>query len=222
MQYLRSLLHLPCLVAVQRVAGSFRNRSSRVQASRPAACDTVQAQPLGAQFRTLVIVKNLVMLLSLPHRPESFQPFRRASPPKALSSSSPAASAPAIACLEPCDCSSCRSIIFILCTRALLGVADPPMLPLFGSKIFSSLSNHPGATLLFSANSCSFKLLSQSLIVCSASSCAFCMCACNVWHEAMISSGDAACPEGEMTYFSRSVPEGSTVDEGGRVEGRGL
>lgn len=48
------------------------------------------------------------------------------------------------------------------------------------------------------------------------------MCACSAWHEAMISSGDAAWPEGERTYFSRSVPEGSAVEEGGRVEGRGL
>ncbi len=49
------------------------------------------------------------------------------------------------------------------------------------------------------------------------------MCACSVLHEAMISSGDAAWPEGEMTYFSsRSVPEGSAVEEGGSVEGSGL
>ena len=38
----------------------------------------------------------------------------------------------------------------------------------------------------------------------------------------MISSGDAAWPEGETTYFLRSVPEGSAVEEGGSVEGRGL
>ena len=38
----------------------------------------------------------------------------------------------------------------------------------------------------------------------------------------MISSGDAAWPDGETTYFSGSVPLGEAVDEGGRVEGRGL
>lgn len=38
----------------------------------------------------------------------------------------------------------------------------------------------------------------------------------------MISSGDAAWPERETTYFSRSVPVvGSAVEEGGSVEGRG-
>ena len=36
----------------------------------------------------------------------------------------------------------------------------------------------------------------------------------------MISSGDAACPEGETTYFSRSVPAESAVEEDGSLEGR--
>lgn len=38
----------------------------------------------------------------------------------------------------------------------------------------------------------------------------------------MISSGDAAWPERETAYFSRSVPLLSAVDEGGNVDGRGL
>ena len=38
----------------------------------------------------------------------------------------------------------------------------------------------------------------------------------------MISSGDAAWPDREMTNFSRSLPVlGSAVDDGGSVDGRG-
>lgn len=48
------------------------------------------------------------------------------------------------------------------------------------------------------------------------------MCACNAWHEAIISSGCAVCPDGATTYFSLSTPLESAVDEGGRVEGNGL
>ena len=39
----------------------------------------------------------------------------------------------------------------------------------------------------------------------------------------MISCGEAAWPVGERTYLERSAPvAGSVVEEGGRVEGRGL
>lgn len=38
----------------------------------------------------------------------------------------------------------------------------------------------------------------------------------------MISSGDAAWPERETTYFSLSLPLLSVVDEGGNVDGKGL
>jgi len=38
----------------------------------------------------------------------------------------------------------------------------------------------------------------------------------------MISCGDAACPDFDTTYFSRSTPLASAVDEGGNVDGRGL
>ena len=38
----------------------------------------------------------------------------------------------------------------------------------------------------------------------------------------MISSGWAACPEAETTYFGFSVPLSSPVDDGGRVEGSDL
>ncbi len=38
----------------------------------------------------------------------------------------------------------------------------------------------------------------------------------------MISSGLAVWPEEETTYLSRSTPFASAVEEGGRVEGRGL
>ena len=38
----------------------------------------------------------------------------------------------------------------------------------------------------------------------------------------MISSGDAAWPERERMYFSLSLPFESAVEDGGRVDGRGL
>lgn len=48
------------------------------------------------------------------------------------------------------------------------------------------------------------------------------MCACNALHEAIISSGDAVWPDRETTYFSRSVPLGSAVEDEGNVDGKGL
>lgn len=38
----------------------------------------------------------------------------------------------------------------------------------------------------------------------------------------MISSGWAAWPEGAITYFARSMPLESAVEDGGRVDGMGL
>jgi hypothetical protein len=90
---------------------------------------------------------------------------------------------------------------------------------LVGSKIFSSLSSHPGATLRFSANSFSLMLFSHSLIVVAASSLAFWMCLCRPLQEAMMSSGWAAWPLDETTYFGFSDPLGSTATDGGKDDG---
>ena len=93
------------------------------------------------------------------------------------------------------------------------------LLALVGSKIFSSLSSHPGATRRFSANSFSLIFFSHSLMVFAASSFALCRCSCRPLQEAMISSGWAAWPLDETTYFGFSVPFESTVADGGRDDG---
>jgi hypothetical protein len=133
------------------------------------------------------------------------------SPPKARSSSSPSRVgdiAGGMTVLCPSEvCASSKSGC----------VAGWPAFT--GSSIFSSLSNHPGATLLFSASSLSLILSSHSLMVLCASSCPLRMCACSALHDATMSSGRAPCPLEEITYCGFSLELESTVTDGGSVEG---
>jgi hypothetical protein len=94
-------------------------------------------------------------------------------------------------------------------------------LPAFtGSSIFSSLSNHPGATLRFSASSASLTLSSYFLIVFCASSCTLRTWPCSASHDAIMSSGRLPCLLEETTYCGFSLEFESTVTDGGKVDGK--
>ena len=90
-----------------------------------------------------------------------------------------------------------------------------------GSSNLASLSNHPGATLLFSASSLAAIASSHAFNSRSASSWTFWIYACNALHDAIISSGCAAWPEEDTTYWDFSSPD-PPVEEGGSVDGRVL
>ena len=167
------------------------------------------------------ILSAIRVLLERRHRRWDHS-LRTLSPPNARSNSSPAALW--LSCNVGWACLSSTSLSMILAGRAWPWIATEgaALALLSGSRIFSLRSSHPGATRLFSARSCSFKLCSQSLITFSASSWVFRIWSCKAWHDLMISSGDAAWPELDTTYFSRSTPLESAVEDGGNVEGSGL
>ncbi len=147
--------------------------------------------------------------------------YRRPSPPKALSSSSPSLlSFDSAIPISP----TLASWLSMRSTTCPCGRVCCPALVLFfsGSRIFSSLSSQPGATLRFSASSRCLMSSSHSFSVFSASSCTCCRCACKALQDAMISSGRAAWPLEEVTYFGFSAPMVSPVDDGGSVEGSDL
>lgn len=112
-------------------------------------------------------------------------------PPKALSSSSPSLLACGTGvCCRP-DASALEtstSIRFPLAFPAWVG----GFVLLSGSNNLASLSNQPGATLLFSASSLAAMASSHAFNSLSASSRTFWIYACNALHDAIISSGCAA------------------------------
>jgi hypothetical protein len=133
------------------------------------------------------------------------------SPPKARLSSSPSRFgdiAGAITVLCPSD----------VCASSRFGYGA--CLPAFtGSSIFLSLSDHPGATLRFSASSTSLTLSSHFLMVFCASSCTLRTWPCSASHDAIMSSGRLPCPLEETTYCGFSLEFESTVTDGGKVDG---
>ena len=87
-----------------------------------------------------------------------------------------------------------------------------------GSRIFSSRSSQPGATLRFSASSRSLIPCSHSSITCLESCSALAMCCCKALHDLTMSSGCAVCPLAEVMYLGLSE-FGSSIIEGGREGG---
>jgi hypothetical protein len=144
----------------------------------------------------------------------------RPRPPNALSSSSPSLFGCGMGVCRKPDASALDTSTSIRFPLAFPAWAEE--LALFsGSSNLASLSNHPGATLLFSASSLAAIASSQAFNSRSASSLTFWIYACNALHDAIISSGCAAWPEEDTTYWDFSSPD-PPVDEGGSVDGRVL
>lgn len=90
---------------------------------------------------------------------------------------------------------------------------------LIGSRIFSSRSSHPGATLRFSASSRAAIPSSQSLIKRAASSPSLRRCSSSALQDAPMSSGCATWPLAETTYAAFSVSGDGWITEGGSEVG---
>jgi hypothetical protein len=141
-------------------------------------------------------------------------------PPKALSSSSPSLLDCGIGVCCRTDASALETSTSIRFPLAFPSWVDGFVL-LSGSNNLASLSNQPGATLLFSASSLAAMASSHAFKSLSASSRTFWIYACNALHDAIISSGCAAWPEEDTTYWDFSSPD-TPVEDGGNDDGSGL